>query len=520
MRVVLLTALVFIGIFAVACVNSEQAHAGREVNLITLEGRPEIRTANFDRDGSLLVVVQRNRQYQLVRLRSALKRDSQGRNHGLEEVIAKLPWWEHRHSLSKPVTDSKGNIYIADAKSQVLRIDKKGRISVFAGTPNPGLRFDPKDPQKTSLNQPTSVAIDQDDSVYIADLGNHRIHKWSIKEDQSFKGRIIVGDVNGSQGHEIDENSGENTRLWLPHGITIDSKGTLFIVDSSGSRIISASADKIKLLYHSGQRLYPLGQQQIEINPSEIAIGQKDEFYFTDSVTHRCMRLKENNELEVMTDEASYISAAKKRGLPAYDFRPVSIAVGPDGSLLLTNAFGGDRHSLILIPPTDGLQHKIDTHVTLGTKLGISYQAHETEREELYDLASPTQTRMRQVAKGACNFGKNGLQRQVLDKDRIPILIFELPPELQNKIAELCDDPDSILATKQLKVRSALALMGPADYRKSALQLVYTKAARNLKDLHMRARIYSDESLYLDQNFPLKVIIVVFSGLIAYNCVR
>jgi streptogramin lyase len=73
-----------------------------------------------------------------------------------------------------------GAIYIADQLAEkVVRVPKGGETTTVAGSGNGGWRGDGLPATKARLDAPHGVAVAPDGSIYIADSGNHRIHRVS-----------------------------------------------------------------------------------------------------------------------------------------------------------------------------------------------------------------------------------------------------------------------------------------------------------------------------------------------------
>lgn len=87
--------------------------------------------------------------------------------------------------LSRPhhaISDSKGNIYIADKDAHAIRvIAPSGTISTYVGTNEYGFNGDQLPPQQTQLAFPNGIWITKDDSLYILDLANNRVRR--VKTD-------------------------------------------------------------------------------------------------------------------------------------------------------------------------------------------------------------------------------------------------------------------------------------------------------------------------------------------------
>jgi len=78
--------------------------------------------------------------------------------------------------------DSKGNVYIADWENCVVeRVSKTGQLTVFAGiesaTPQCGVESNNVAATASHLHNPSSLAVDANDNLYIADQNNFTIAK-------------------------------------------------------------------------------------------------------------------------------------------------------------------------------------------------------------------------------------------------------------------------------------------------------------------------------------------------------
>jgi DNA-binding beta-propeller fold protein YncE len=129
--------------------------------------------------------------------------------------------------------DRKGNVYILERSGHALRVvDPQGKIRTVAGTGKAGGSLGDGEPLKAQLNGPKHLCVDLEDNVLIADSANHRVLKYSPKEN-----RITLVAGTGKKG---DSGSGGNaleTPMNEPHGVYVHPSGTLYIVDSMNNRV-------------------------------------------------------------------------------------------------------------------------------------------------------------------------------------------------------------------------------------------------------------------------------------------
>ena len=76
--------------------------------------------------------------------------------------------------------DSKGNMYIADSKNNVIRmINPEGEVSTFIGNPEGGHKDGSL--EEALFYRPYDVTISPEDFIYVADAGNHRVRCIAIQ---------------------------------------------------------------------------------------------------------------------------------------------------------------------------------------------------------------------------------------------------------------------------------------------------------------------------------------------------
>jgi len=131
--------------------------------------------------------------------------------------------------------DQSGNIYIADANNNAVRIvyAVDSFISTFAGIGYPGYSGDGNAAIAAQLNGPASLAIDLYGNVYIADYLN------SVVRRVDTNGNISTFAGTGLGGYSGDGGAAVAAELHYPAGIAIYGFGTVYIADE-GNNVIRA----------------------------------------------------------------------------------------------------------------------------------------------------------------------------------------------------------------------------------------------------------------------------------------
>jgi gliding motility-associated-like protein len=143
--------------------------------------------------------------------------------------------------------DKNDNIYVSDPGSNTVRkITPAGIITTFAGSPGNGYSGDggPATGAKFQIGSPIGLAIDGCGNLYIADYSNHVIRK--VNTDGIIS--TIVGNHNGN----VTGNGGPATSasIWFPGNIAVDPSNNLYIPDSYNNTIRKVTNPGVSILVH------------------------------------------------------------------------------------------------------------------------------------------------------------------------------------------------------------------------------------------------------------------------------
>jgi streptogramin lyase len=201
-------------------------------------------------------------------------------------------------SLNQPYEiqfDSVGNMYFAEMPNHIVRrVDAKTKtISTLAGTGQAGFSGDGGAAAKAQLRQPHSIAIDPGgDSLYIADIGNHRIRRVDLKT-----GLIDTFAGSGDRKPVADGASLEGTSLNGPRAMAFDARGNMYLVLREGNAVyrIDLRQRTIHHIAGTGVTGYtgdggPAIQAQLS-GPKGIAIAPDGGVFIDDTESHIVRRI-------------------------------------------------------------------------------------------------------------------------------------------------------------------------------------------------------------------------------------
>ena len=158
-----------------------------------------------------------------------------------------------------------GDIYVADQSNHRIVKWVPGATEgvVVAGGNGDGQALN-------QLQYPRSIVVDSDNNIFISDNGNHRVVKWA---PGATEGVVVAGNSSGSLGNGLD-------RLTHPHGIDLESDGSVIIADYNNGRVVrwKKNATEGELVGNFS-------------NPTSISIDYNDNIYVSEQYNNRVLKV-------------------------------------------------------------------------------------------------------------------------------------------------------------------------------------------------------------------------------------
>lgn len=177
--------------------------------------------------------------------------------------------------------DKSGNLYIADQDDHVIRkVDTDGKITTIAGTGIAGAAGDGGAATSAQLSLPQGLVFDNAGNLYVADSGNHSVRMIAPS------GAIVRfaggGTVLGDGGPAL------KATLNTPHGLALDSSGSLYIADTNNNRIRKILPDGSIVTIIGNSNSYDSGDGGLAASagaghPFDVKVASDGTIYFSES---------------------------------------------------------------------------------------------------------------------------------------------------------------------------------------------------------------------------------------------
>ena len=218
-----------------------------------------------------------------------------------------------RHAMTWPnslAISSNGNIYCSDEYENSIYVFKSDQIYTFP-TAEPKkeviLKWGEKGNNRAQFDGPTGLTFNTEGDLYVVDSGNNRIQIFSPQ-----------GNYISSWGKEGTEKG----TFYKPWGITIDNKGNIYVADWGNNRV--------QKFDYNGQYISSIGTDggpdQRLSHPAHVAVDKDGDIYISDWG---------NNRVQIFDCNGNFIRSLKG---DATDFSKAALYVLERSALANTNA--------------------------------------------------------------------------------------------------------------------------------------------------------------------------------------
>ncbi len=242
---------------------------------------------------------------------------------------------------SSVAMNSQGSLFIADqGNNRIRRVAADGNISTFAGTGAIAFRGDGGPADAAALSTPSALAIDRTGNVFVADESNKRIRRIEPN------GPVTTFAGNGSDTYSPDGTATAQSALGYVVSLAADANGNIYAVETSQHRVRKISADgTISTIAGNGQMSYSGDggpATNAGMDPQGIAVDSAGVLYVADTANNRIRKVEGGT---VTTFAGNGYSGFLGDGGPATSAslsQPLSLALDATGNLFVC-IYGGVR---------------------------------------------------------------------------------------------------------------------------------------------------------------------------------
>ncbi len=235
-----------------------------------------------------------------------------------------------------------------------LSFEDKGAISLYGGESGGALN---------QFNEPLDVFA-KNDTLYVADLKNHRILRW----DPGATEGVLVAGGNG-EGSNLNQ-------LYLPISVAVASNGDIYVSDQANHRIVKWAPGASEGVIVAGGNGHGQGINQLQF-PRSIVLDSDNNIYISDNGNHRVVMWAPGATEGVVV--AGDSSGSSGNGLDKLT-HPHQIVLDSEGSVIIAD-YNNNR---IVRWKKDAVEGEIIGEFDRPTGLSIDYNDNVYVSEQFF----------------------------------------------------------------------------------------------------------------------------------------
>jgi streptogramin lyase len=181
-----------------------------------------------------------------------------------------------------------GTLYFVEMVNNLVRkVDRNGMISTIAGTGKAGFSGDGGPARDATFNKPHSIALDGKNSLFVCDIGNHRVRRVDL-----ISGVVTTFTGTGEKSVPKDGSSFINAAVSGPRAIDFTSAGDAILALREGNSVyrLDLSKQQFAHLAGTGKQGYtgdggPARSATLS-GPKGVAIAPSGDIFLADTESH------------------------------------------------------------------------------------------------------------------------------------------------------------------------------------------------------------------------------------------
>ena len=182
------------------------------------------------------------------------------------------------------------------------------------------------EPSPTELVYPNGLAVEANGTLFIADVGAHRVLKLGSD------GKLTVVAGTGSAGFAGDGGPAAEAKLNAPTDLAYDAAGNLLVADAFNHRVRRIDAAGVITTVAGDGKTATLN------NPQSIAVAPDGALFIADTYNHVVKHVSPDGTLSVFAGTEAGLAGDGGPATKAQLNLPQAVAVAPDGSVYVSDS--------------------------------------------------------------------------------------------------------------------------------------------------------------------------------------
>ena len=233
------------------------------------------------------------------------------------------------------VADSPGNLFVADSGNHAIRkVSSAGLVTTFAG--QLGVVGSGGTGAQAKFNRPCGIAMDRAGNLFVSDTGNHTIRKITPAGGVS----TIAGSVGQS---DFANGSGTTARFSSPLGLAVAADGTLYVADSGNHVIRVISPSGVVSTFAGSPENWGSDDGAGGVarfnGPVGVALNESGDLLVSDANNHTIRKVATSGVVATWAGTAGLDGCVDGNGRSARFCMPAELAVDRHGNVFLADSF-------------------------------------------------------------------------------------------------------------------------------------------------------------------------------------
>jgi sugar lactone lactonase YvrE len=227
-----------------------------------------------------------------------------------------------------------GTVYVSDVAADLIKvIAPGGAVTTFAGTPFSG--FLDGTGSAAQFQLPGQIAVDSSGNVYVADVVNNTIRKITPAG--------VTTTLAGTPGNSGSaDGTGSNASFYNPTSVVVDSNNNVFVADSTNDTIRKITPGGVVSTFAgTAKQGGSTNSPALFNNPAGLAIDSNNNLYVSEAGNYDIRKITSGGVVSTFAGNPGTVGSADGTGSSASFGGPDGMACDSSGNLFVAD-FGSD----------------------------------------------------------------------------------------------------------------------------------------------------------------------------------